>query len=208
MSMGGLSRAFGLTGGIASGKSTVARFFAELGARTIDADQLGHALLQSPLPAYNEIIARFGKEILDPSGEVNRKRLGAVVFADPAKLRALNAILHPRIIQRSEDLAAEYLNENPQAVVLVEAALIYETGLDKQFAKVLVAWCAPEQQMERLTAKGGITRAEAEQRAAAQMPLEEKRRRADYVVDCSGSKETTRRQVAALYPELQKLAAK
>ena len=204
--MAGLSRAFGLTGGIASGKSTAGRFFAGLGAKVIDADQLGHEFLLPPLPAYQETVARFGREILAPSGEVDRKRLGAMVFSDPEKLRALNAILHPRIVERSEELAGQYLKENPQAIVLVEAALIYEVGLAERFAKVVVAWCRPEQQVERLITKGGASREEAEQRLAAQMPLEEKRRRAHYVLDCSGSKENTRRQVEALFPQLKKIA--
>jgi dephospho-CoA kinase len=204
--MGESPRAFGLTGGIASGKSTVGRFFAELGAKVIDADQLGRELLRPPLPAYLEIVEHFGKEVLTPSGEVDRKRLGGMVFSDPEKLRTLNAILHPRIIERSEELAGQYFAENPQAVVLAEAALIYEAGLAERFVKIVVAWCRPEQQLERLMANAGISREEAERRLAAQMPADEKRRRAHYVVDCSGSKENTRRQVVALYPELRKIA--
>jgi dephospho-CoA kinase len=204
--MGGLSRAFGLTGGIASGKSTVGRFFAELGAKVVDADQLGRELLRPSHPAYREIVERFGKEVLAPSGEVDRKRLGEMVFSNPEKLRVLNGILHPRIIERSEELTGQYLKEDPQSVVLVEAALIYEAGLAQRFAKIVVAWCRPEQQLERLMANTGVSREEAERRLAAQMSSEGKRRRADYVVDCSGSKENTRRQVEALYPELRKIA--
>jgi len=204
--MGALSRTFGLTGGIASGKSTVGRFFAELGAKVIDADRLGHELVHPQLPAYLEIVERFGKEVLTPSGEVDRKRLGEMVFSDPEKLRALNAILHSRIIERSEELAGHYLAENAQAVVMVEAALIYEVGLAERFHKMIVAWCRPEQQLERLLANAGVSREEAEQRLAVQMASEEKRRRAHYVVDCSGSKENTRLQVEALYPELRKIA--
>jgi dephospho-CoA kinase len=204
--MTGLSHAFGLTGGIASGKSTVGRFFAELGAKVIDADQLGHELIRPQLPAYLEIVERFGRDILAPSGEVDRKRLGGMVFSNPEKLRALNAILHPRIIERSEELARQYVSDNSQAVIFVEAALIYEVGLAEHFARIVVAWCRPEQQLERLLANGAVSREEAERRLAAQMAPEEKRRRAHYVVDCSGSKENTRRQVAALYPELLKIA--
>lgn len=204
--MGGLSCTFGLTGGIASGKSTVGRFFSELGAKVIDADRLGHELVRPHLPAYLEIVYRFGRDILAPSGEIDRKRLGDVVFSDPEKLRALNTILHPRIIERSEELAGQCLSENPQAVVLVEAALIFEAGMAERFAKIITAWCRPEQQLERLMATTGVSRKEAEQRLAAQMAPEEKRRRAHYMVDCSGSKENTRRQVAALYPELQRMA--
>ena len=198
---------FGLTGGVASGKSTVARMLEALGARIIDADRVGHEFLRSPHPAYQEIVRRFGREILDFTGEIDRKRLAAVVFADPAKLRELDATLHPRIIARVEELAEQYRREDAGRVVLVDAALIFEAGIGKRFAKVLVVWCRPEQQVERLMAKAGLSREEAERRIATQMPVEEKRRRADFAIDCSASLENTRAQVEALYPELQRLAA-
>jgi dephospho-CoA kinase len=196
---------FGLTGGVASGKSTVARFFAELGAKVVDADRLAHELIRSPLPAYHEIVAGFGEEILDPSGEIDRQRLGAIVFANPQKLRQLNAILHPRIIERAAELSAQYHAQNSAAVIVVDAALIYEAGMEGRFTKMLVAWCRPDQQVERLMAKATVSREEAERRIATQMPTEEKRRRADYVIDCSGTKENTRAQVQALYPQLRSL---
>jgi len=120
---------FGLTGGVASGKSTVARVLEGLGARIIDADRVGHELLRRPHPAYQEVVRRFGSEILDPTGEIDRKRLGAVVFADPTKLRDLNAILHPPIIARVEELAAQHHARNPGAVVVVDAALLFEAGI-------------------------------------------------------------------------------
>jgi dephospho-CoA kinase len=204
--MAALRYSFGLTGGIATGKSTAARFFAELGAKVIDADRLGHELLRPSSPSCREIVARFGAEILDAAQEIDRQRLGAMVFADPEKLHALNALLHPHIIERAEELAGQYRAENPQAIVLVDAALIYEAGIADRFAKIVTTWCRPEQQMERLMAKPGASREDAERRLAAQMPAEEKRRRADYVLDCSGSREETRRQIAALYPELKRIA--
>jgi dephospho-CoA kinase len=180
--------------------------FEELGAKTIDADRIGHELLRAPLPAYHEVVRRFGREVLDASGEIDRRRLGARVFRDSDALRDLNAILHPRIIARVEELAAEYHAADPDAVILVDAALIYEAGIGGRFKRMVVAWCRPEQQIERLMAKTGSSKLEAEQRIAAQMTAEEKRRRADYVIDCSESKENTRRQVEALYPELKRLA--
>ncbi len=201
-----LSRTFGLTGGIASGKSTVARFFEELGAKTLDADRLGHDLLQPSLPAYQEVIGHFGEDILDASGAVDRKRLGSRVFSDLQALRILNAILHPRIIEMIGEQVRRFHGEDPGALILVDAALIYEADLSACFIKVIVAWCQPEQQLERLMAKAGLARDEAERRIAAQMPAEEKRRRADYVIDCSGTKENARQQVEALYPELLRLA--
>ena len=201
-----MGQTFGLTGGIASGKSTVARMFEELGAKIIDADRVGHELLRAPLPAYREIVARFGKDVLDATAEIDRQRLGALVFTDREKLRQLNAILHPRIIERVDELAAQYCAQHPRALVFVDAALIYEAGIADRFSRILVAWCWPEQQVERLMRKPGVSREEAEQRITAQMPAEEKRHRADYVIDCSGTKEDTRRQVKALYPELKRLA--
>jgi dephospho-CoA kinase len=198
---------FGLTGGVASGKSTVARVLEGLGAGIIDADRVGHELLRRPHPAYQEVVRRFGSEILDPTGEIDRKRLGAVVFADPAKLRDLNAILHPPIIARVEELAAQHHAKNPGAVVVIDAALLFEAGIGRRFTKVLVVWCRPEQQIERLMAKTGLSRQEAEQRIAAQLPVAEKRWRADFEIDSSGSLEHTRAQVEALYPELQRLAS-
>jgi dephospho-CoA kinase len=198
---------FGLTGGVASGKSTVARMLEGLGARIIDADRVGHELLRASQGTYHELLRGFGNEILDSRGEIDRRRLGAIVFADPAKLRDLNSILHPRIMARVEELAVQYHAENPCAVIVVDAALLFEAGIGGRFTKVLVVWCSPEQQIERLMAKTGLSPQEAEQRIAAQMPVDQKRRRADYEIDSSGSLEHTRAQVEALYPELQRLAS-
>ena len=198
---------FGLTGGVASGKTTVARLFGALGARVIDADRIGHDLLRAPQPAYREIVQRFGFEILDREGEIDRKRLGALVFADPGKLQALNALLHPRIIERIDRLAEGFRLQDPHALVLVDAALIYEANLARWFSKIIVTWCRPEQQLARLIAKTGLSRDEAQRRIAAQIPAEEKRRRADYVIDCSGNMESTQAQVAAVYGELKQVAA-
>lgn len=198
-------RIFGLTGGIASGKSSVAGYFQDLGARAIDADRLGHGLIQPASPVFQEVIAKFGEGILDASGAIDRVQLGRVIFADPDRRAELNAILHPRILAKSNEMAAEYLAQNPQGIVVVEAALIYEAHFEDWFSKIIVTWCRPEQQLQRLLAKG-LTREDAERRIAAQMPMEEKRQRADYVVDCSGAKEDARRQVETLYPQLKQWA--
>lgn len=198
---------FGLTGGVASGKSTAARMFEELGAKIIDADRIGHELLAPSSPAYPEIVRRFGDAILDASGEINRQRLGAEVFSHPEKLRELNAILHPRIAEHVEEIAREHSRRDPHAVILVDAALIFEAGIGGRFSKIIVTWCRPEQQRERLMHKG-LSREESERRIAAQMPTEEKRRRADDVIDSSGSLENTRAQVETIYAELKRLAEK
>ena len=194
---------FGLTGGIASGKSTVAAMLGELGAKVIDADQLGHEELRPGAPAFPEIVRRFGREVLAPSGEIDRRRLGAIVFADSGKLAQLNAIVHPAIMARSEEMVAAFEAQDPAVVVVVDAALIFEAHMEDRFLKIIVAWCRPEQQLQRLMAKAGLTREEAERRIGAQMSAEEKRRRAEYVIDCSGSLRHTREQVAALYPKLK-----
>jgi dephospho-CoA kinase len=204
--MAGRVRYFGLTGGVASGKSTVARMFAELGATIIDADWLGHELVRRSLPAYEEIVQRFGPRILDRSREIDRKRLGAIVFRDSQKLQELNAILHPRIIEGVELLARELHSRDPRTVIIVDAALIYEAGIGEHFAKIIVAWCRPEQQIKRLMTNASLSRRDAERRVTSQMPVEEKRRRADFEIDCSLSLDETRRHVEAIYPKLVRLA--
>ena len=196
---------FGLTGGIACGKSTVARCFQDLGAQIIDADRVGHEAIEPGRDAYREILDHFGKEILDMDGRIDRKKLGPQVFADPQQLRVLNGIVHPRITARAQELAAEQRRRNPHAVVIVDAALIFEAGIAGTLRKVMVVWCRPDQQLERLMAKTGVSREEAERRIQAQMPMEEKRRRADYLIDCSGTLEETRTQAKAIYTELQKI---
>jgi len=198
---------FGLTGGIASGKSTVAAMFRSLGAKIIDADQLGHELLRAGSPVHAQIVSRFGSGILDAAGEIDRGRLGEIVFADPDGRAALNAIIHPAIMARRNELLAAWHAEDPGAIVISDAALIYEAHIESRFLKVIVVWCRPEQQLERLLGKSALTREQAERRIQAQMPADEKRRRADYVIDTSGSREDTRRQVEALFPELVRLAS-
>ena len=201
-----MTRSFGLTGGIASGKSTVARFLEALGAKVIDADRVGHELLQISNPVHQQVVAHFGQEILTPRGEIDRGQLGSIVFADPQRLSELSSIVHPALIARVDALAADLHAKHPRSVILVDAALIYEAGVPDRFAKVLVAWCRPEQQVERLMAKTGLSRQDALRRIASQIPAEEKRRRADYVIDCSGSLAETRAQAEALFPELARVA--
>lgn len=199
------ARYFGLTGGIACGKSTVAEMLRELGAYIIDADKIGHEMLLPSSAAFPELVSAFGLRILDSAGRIDRNKLGPLAFADPAKLQQLNRIVHPRIIERTGEIAGAHCAENPEAVVIVDAALIFETGIAGRFLKTIVAWCRPEQQVERLMAKAGLSRHEADRRIASQMPAEEKRLRADFEIDCSGTLEETNSQVQALYPLLGKL---
>ncbi|HEV8383750.1 MAG TPA: dephospho-CoA kinase [Candidatus Acidoferrales bacterium] len=196
----------GLTGGIACGKSTVAAMMRELGCYIIEADPLAHKLIEPGRPAFQEVIRAFGIDVLRPDGFVDRKKLGAIVFADIDKLLRLNAIVHPRVLKELEILFSDFAAANPRGIAVVEAALLIEAGYVKHLDKLIVAWCTPEQQMERLLARG-MTREQIEQRVAAQMPMEEKRRRADEVVDCSVTLEETRKQVECLVARLQDLAA-
>lgn len=193
---------FGLTGGIASGKSVVAAVFASLGAKVIDADLIAHDLLRPPSRAYSAVVREFGEETLTASGEIDRKALGRLVFADAEKRLLLNGILHPQIIARQEEMAREAHQQDPRSVIVIEAALIYEAGVSGRFSKIVVTWCEPGQQIERLMAKTGLPRDQAEARVAAQMPPDEKRRLADYVIDCSQDIELSRRQAAEVYAKL------
>ena len=186
----------GLTGGIASGKSAVAGMLRALGFTVIDADSLGHALIEPRQAAYQEVISRFGAAVLDGQGRVDRGRLGALVFADRAKLEALNAILHPRV---KADIARRFaaLAKEEVKAAFVEAALLVEARYLDELDGLVVTWSRPEQQVERLRARG-MSEDEARRRIASQMPAEEKLKFAAEKIDCSGSLEETRRQVEAL----------
>jgi dephospho-CoA kinase len=197
---------FGLTGGIASGKSTVAGIFAELGAKIIDADKLGHEELRRGTQTFDALVSRFGSGILNAGGEIDRQRLGEIVFADPEKRAFLNSLIHPAIMARRQELLRMYHADDPGSVVISDAALIYEAHIESWFLKIMVTWCPREQQLERLMSKTGLSRQAAEGRVQAQMDADEKRRRADYVIDSSGTREETRRQVEALYPQLKRMA--
>lgn len=193
-------RLVGLTGGIGSGKSTVSEMFRALGATIIDADQVAREVVRPGEPALEEIARRF-QGTLDASGQLDRAALAARIFSDPAERAALNAILHPRIQaevqRRTEALAAAGVEQ-----VLYDAALLVENGLHHAMA-VIVVWVPPELQRTRLTARDGLSQAEAEMRIAAQAPLDAKRALATWVVDNAGTKEQTRQQVVAIWKALR-----
>jgi dephospho-CoA kinase len=184
----------GLTGGIATGKTTVASMLRDRDVPVLDADPLGHELLEPGQPAYEETVAAFGREVLDAGGKVSRAKLGGIIFADAQKRARLNQILHPRILDILQKwFAALDEPEGPEFAV-VEAALIVEAGYNRNLDKLIVCWCRPEQQLERLTLRG-LSMEEVQQRIGAQMPPEEKRKLADEAIDCSGSIEQTQQQV-------------
>jgi dephospho-CoA kinase len=189
----------GLTGGIGSGKSTVSAMLAKLGARIIDADALAHEALAPGGPAYEPVVRAFGRRVLTSDGSVDRKALADIVFRDEDRRRLLEAIVHPVVLAEAERLTAEISSREPDAVVVLDAALLVESGAHARMDRLVVVWCSPGTQMSRLTEKCGLTPEEAALRIAAQMPLDEKRSYADHVVDNDGKIDDTLRQVEELY---------
>lgn len=196
----------GLTGGIACGKSTVASMLRDHDYPVLAADPLGHELLEPGQAAYDEVVREFGKEILGEFGNVDRGKLGTIVFADPAKRARLNWILHPKILEVIRHWFEALDRPGGPEFAVLEAALIYEAGANKDLDRVIVCWCESKQQLERLLSRG-LSQEQAERRIAAQMPVNEKRRLADEVIDCSGSLEDTERQVAQVIEKLKQAPA-
>ena len=195
----------GLTGGIACGKSTVAALMKELDCRVLEADRLAHHLMEPGQPAYREILRDFGEQVLNADGRIDRRVLGEIVFRDLNQLKRLNEIVHPRVIQEQDRQLATWEREGSVRVAVVEAALLIEAGYHEHVDRLVVVWCRPEQQRERLQGRG-LTPEQIAQRIAAQMPLEEKRQLADDEIDCSGTLEATRQQVEELVRRLKQLA--
>jgi len=193
----------GLTGGIASGKSAVAAMLREVGFLVLDADSLAHKLIEPSQPAHDEILREFGSSIMDASGNIDRGKLAAIVFADRTKLDRLDAIVHPRVEEVVFRQFDEWERNGTRDAAFVEAALLIEAGMEKKLDGLVVAWCKPEQQLERLLARG-LSEAEAHRRIAAQLAVREKLRHATETIDCSGSLEDTRHQVAALAAKLRR----
>jgi dephospho-CoA kinase len=193
----------GLTGGIASGKSVVAAILRELGFPVLDADSISHKLMESGQAAHDEILQSFGADLADSSDHIDRHKLAAIVFADPAKLAHLNAILHPRVDQIIFHQLEEWQKSGVHSAAFVEAALLIEAGMSARLDGLVVTWCTPEQQLERLRARG-MSEMEALRRIAVQLPMKEKLKRASYTIDCSGTLHETRAQVEALAANLRK----
>ncbi|HOL72336.1 MAG TPA: dephospho-CoA kinase [Bryobacteraceae bacterium] len=196
----------GLTGGLASGKSFVGEALESFGCRLIKADELGHQVLLPGGEAYGEVVREFGPGILDSGGTIDRRKLAAEVFDKPERLAALNRLVHPHVVRREEELIARFAEEDPRAIVVVEAAILIETGSYRRFDKLILAVCTPEQQIERAVARGGLTREEAMARLARQMPLEEKRKYADFIIDTSGTKEETLKLVWETFKVIRSIA--
>lgn len=197
----------GLTGGIASGKTAVAAMLREFGFDVLEADSISHRLLEPGQPAYDEVVREFGASILTTTKQVDRAKLAAIVFAEPAKLARLNAILHPRVELLIHQQFDELSRDASRPAAFVEAALLVEAGYHKKLDGLVVTWCRPEQQLERLRARG-FTDEDARRRIAAQLPAAEKLRYATEKIDCSGSLEHTREQVQALAAKLRNKTTK
>jgi dephospho-CoA kinase len=195
----------GLTGGLASGKSFVGHALADLGCYLIEADKLGHQVMLPGAEAYDAIVREFGPGILDAEHRINRRKLSGIVWQNPERLDKLSGLVHPPVRQREEIRMAEIARADPRAIVVVEAAILVETGRYKSFDRLIVVTCAPEHQMERALERGAYNKEEILARLSRQLPLEEKLRVADYVIDTSGSKEATLEQVRTVYGKLRSL---
>jgi len=195
----------GLTGGLASGKSFVGRSLEEMGCLLIQADELGRQVIDQGGETYEAVVAAFGKEILDPGGAINRRRLAAIVFPDPQQLAKLNALVHPHVKIREKALAAEFGRLHPHGIAVTEAAILVETGSYKDYDRLIVAICSPEQQIQRAMERSGASREEVLNRLRRQMPLDDKVKYADFVIDTSGTKENTLAQTRNVYEALRRL---
>ena len=199
----------GLTGGLASGKSLVAELFERRGAHVIRADEIAHQLMAPGQAVYHEVVKHFGRQIVKADGSIDRAKLATLAF-DGGRIAELNAIVHPAVIARQEQWMDEIAKENPQAVAMVEAALLMEAGVADRFDKIVVVTCGGQQRAPRFAARTGLSAeqaaAEVARRMRAQIAEEEKARRADYVIDNSGTPEATEQQVEKIYGELARLA--
>jgi dephospho-CoA kinase len=196
----------GLTGGMCSGKSTVASMFSELGCLIIDADQVARKLVEPEASAWKRIVKVFGKEILNKDKTLDRKKLAAIIFEDAGKRKLLNSILHPLILREEERLIKEATSKGDHKIAIVSAALMIEAGTHKRFQKIIVVWCNKEVQIERIMKREKVTRKEALQRWSAQLSGQEKKRYAHYVINTSGPFTQTRKQVVQIYEKLRRLA--
>jgi dephospho-CoA kinase len=196
----------GLTGGIASGKSTVGRMLGGLGCRVIDSDRITRDLFEAGNPVNTAVSEAFGRRVVAPDGSIDRSVLGEMVFRNPELRQKLNSIVHPAIYQRQSEFVARAAAEDPHAIAVVEAALIIEAGNHKNYDKMIVVTCPPALQRQRLQERSGLTPEQIETRIASQMPIEEKTKFADFVIDNSEDIGSTRQQVEAVYRELRALA--
>jgi dephospho-CoA kinase len=195
----------GLTGGYATGKTFVAAQLADLGCRVIHADQLGHRTLEPDGDAYRPVVDLFGSSISGPDGRIDRRKLAAIVFRDEASLQKLNAIVHPAVYRLESAILAQWHQEQPDTIAIVEAAILIETGRYQSFDRLVVTFCDESKQIERAMERDQISREDVLARLSRQLPLSEKKKHADYLINTGASKEDTKRQVLTIYEDLKSL---
>jgi len=193
----------GLTGGIATGKSTVAGIFKRYGATVIDADALAREVVEPGKPAWREIVKTFGKAVINPDRTLNRQALGTKVFGHPGRLRQLERIIHPRVAREQIRLTKQAALNDPRAIVIYDVPLLFEAGIDKRVDAIIVVTADRETQIARLKKRNGLSRTEALRRIKSQMPLAEKRRLADYTIDGTLPLPQLRQQVRLLHRSLR-----
>lgn len=195
----------GLTGSIAVGKSYVCQVFSELGAVVLDADKTAREVVEPNTKGWKLIVENFGENILQSDKQINRLKLGAIVFADEAKRQLLNSIVHPLVFEAQAQWLEQREAENPQNIAIIDAALMIESGNYKRFEKLIVVWCKPEIQLQRLMLRNNLSEEEALKRINVQMPQEEKKRFADFLIETSEGFEASKKQTIEIYERLKVL---
>lgn len=198
----------GLTGGIGTGKSTVAAVFAEAGAVIIDADEIARDVVATGRPAWCRIVAHFGREVLLPDGDIDRKKLGAIIFNDARQKAHLDRIVHPHVIAETGQRLKEIERVQPQAVVILDVPLLIEAGMERDLDEVIVVYTPEAVQLKRLMRRDRLTAAEGLSRIRSQMPIEEKKMRATVVIDNSAPPTVTRKRVLTVFADLQRRACR
>jgi dephospho-CoA kinase len=195
----------GLTGGLACGKTFVGEALAGFGCLLIQADVLGHEALEPGTGVYSMVVEEFGKDLVMEDGHISRPTLAGRVFGSPEKLARLNALVHPYVLRREDELIAEYAAREPRGIAVVEAAILIETGSYQRFDKLILVTCPEDQQVDRALRRSGALEADVRARLSRQMPLAEKLKFADFVIDTSGEKGDTLRQTSAVYQALRRI---
>jgi dephospho-CoA kinase len=193
----------GLTGGIATGKSTVSAILKNAGAVIIDADRIARRVVKKNLPAYRQILAHFGESVLLPDGEINRAALGNLIFNDSRKKQLLNSIVHPHVRKETDRRLRHIAKNNPNALVILDIPLLLEAGMRKDLSEVIVVYAPEHIQIKRLMERDHILQEDALARIRSQMPIEEKKSRATTVIDNSGTLEHTRKQTLEIFQRLK-----
>ena len=192
----------GLTGSIAVGKSFVLSVFRELGCHVLDADQTARDVVEPGTPGLARIVSEFGDEILTPAGELDRRKMASIVFADEKMRLLLNSIVHPLVFEAQDAWLRAHEAADPDGIAIVDAALMIESGGYRRFDRLIVVWCEPEIQFERLIKRDGMSERDARRRIASQMPQDEKKKYADFLIDTSGGFEATRKRCRQVHSEL------